>query len=133
MNETASTVFKSELSVLTEGLLYSSESDRPFEIVSYTNASASQNLLQELSLPLDTPIREVTVEKFFENLTKNEDWHGDEEKAKVAKYTQLQNFLKTNLTDVRVYRVGETEVGIYIVGKSSDGMWTGLRTYSVET
>jgi hypothetical protein len=41
--------------------------------------------------------------------------------------------LKAELTDLRVYRVGSTDIDVYILGKHPSGAWLGLKTKVVET
>ncbi len=125
--------FKSGLSDITVGLFYSSKTaDYPLEPISYADASVPQNLLKELSLSSETRVQEVAFETFFENLTRIEDGFDAGRKVKAERYKELQQHLEKNLTELTVYRVGEAKVGIYIVGKMPDGVWTGLRTYSIE-
>ncbi|MES2765731.1 MAG: nuclease A inhibitor family protein [Bacteroidota bacterium] len=132
-NNSPQKVLKTGLSDITVGLFYSSQTEYPFDQVNYVDASTAQNLLKELALPLETPVQEVGFDNFFENLTKIDDNTDAGQRAKAKRYADMQQLLKTNLTELKVYRVGdETKVGIYILGKFSDGSWTGLRTYSIE-
>jgi hypothetical protein len=40
----------------------------------------------------------------------------------------------TKLSDIKVYKIGdEPEKPVYIVGKTADGRWAGLKTTVVET
>ena len=41
--------------------------------------------------------------------------------------------LKQNLGDLKVFKVGEVNVDVYIVGKTGSGKWAGVRTAAVET
>jgi hypothetical protein len=51
-----------------------------------------------------------------------------------AKFDRLAAVLKEQLSDVKVYKVGdEAEKTAYIVGKTADGRWAGLKTTVVET
>jgi hypothetical protein len=79
------------------------------------------------------PVREVAFDKFFADLTKEEDWHEEEEKAMVEKYRNLVEVLRAQLSDLKVFRVGETEVTIDVVGKAPSGNWAGVKTAAVET
>ena len=40
---------------------------------------------------------------------------------------------RDHLADLKVFRVGRTRVAVYLVGKTKDGAWAGVRTTSVET
>ena len=53
--------------------------------------------------------------------------------AECKRYQALVNLLKTHLTDIKVYRVGEVEVNCYILGQTESGNIAGLSTISVET
>jgi Nuclease A inhibitor-like protein len=51
-----------------------------------------------------------------------------------AKFDKLAKTLQEQLTGIKVYKVGdEAEKQAYIVGKTSDGQWAGLKTSVVET
>jgi len=51
-----------------------------------------------------------------------------------AKFDKLAQVLKEQLSGVKVYKVGdEAEKHVYVVGKTSDGQWAGLKTSVVET
>ncbi len=121
MNESTDEVFKTELTKAVSGLLYSSESDYPFEIVENSKPEIFQNSKQ------------IEFDSFFKRLTAEEDWFGEEEKAKAAKYATLEKLLKENLTDLKVFKTGETDIEIYIIGKTKSGAFMGLKTRSVET
>ena len=49
------------------------------------------------------------------------------------KFQKLIKTLKDTLDDIRVYRVGEVEKDVYIVGKTKGGGWAGLKSKVVET
>jgi hypothetical protein len=50
------------------------------------------------------------------------------------KFEKLEKVLKEQLSGLQVYKVGdEAENQVYIVGKTPDGQWAGLKTTVVET
>jgi len=50
------------------------------------------------------------------------------------KFQKLAKVLQEQLTGVKVYKVGdEAEKAAYVVGKTKDGQWAGLKTTVVET
>ena len=51
----------------------------------------------------------------------------------MKKFRDLQQTLQDTLSDVKVFRVGETNLDIYVVGKTPEGEWAGLKTEAVET
>jgi Nuclease A inhibitor-like protein len=118
----------------TIDLLWSSESDYPFEIVTWepgiemTTATLFSNLDQA-----DLAIESIDLTNFFEPVLIVEDWYEAEELAQVDRYTNLLQTIDSNLTEVKVFRIGEIEIDIYIVGKTPSGDIVGLKTQVVET
>ncbi|HKB41481.1 MAG TPA: nuclease A inhibitor family protein, partial [Gemmataceae bacterium] len=50
------------------------------------------------------------------------------------KFQKLAKVLQEQLSGVKVYKVGdEAEKAAYVVGKTKDGQWAGLKTTVVET
>lgn len=124
-----------QLHQTTRGLLCKSESDYPFRIIYWDdvdnlNAAA---LLQKCNLDLSTNIATQTVKSFFARATQEQDWHQAVEKAEVKRYQNLVNLLKEHLQDLQVYRIGEIEIDIYVLGKTASGAIAGLSTKVVET
>ena len=72
------------------------------------------------------------VEEFFA-IAQEEDWHGQEERETVKRFQNLVSVLKQNLSQLQVYRVGNTNINAYIVGVTDGGEWAGLSTKLVET
>jgi hypothetical protein len=56
----------------------------------------------------------------------------EEERAQVTRFQELVKTLKDALDDVNVFRVGETRIHVYVVGKVEGG-YAGLKTLVVET
>jgi len=48
-------------------------------------------------------------------------------------HRKLRGVLESSLTNLRVLRIGEIEVQVYLIGKTPGGSWAGLHTVSVET
>lgn len=120
----------------SQGLLYQSESDEPFETFIWKKAEGELNaaaVLKRAKKPAKAPVQVLTLADFFKDLTTPQDWHGDEEKAIVAQYRSLQDAVQKNLTDAKVFKVGKKKVSIFVVGKTDEGDWAGLKTMSVET
>lgn len=124
-----------ELKQLTNGLLFMSEADYPFEIV-YREGQAelSPENVRELSGQTpDSPIEVTSLDKFFRAAIAEPDWKKEPELAVARRYQALLRFLEENLADVKVYRVGSINLAVYIVGRSKTGNWLGLSTRVVET
>jgi Nuclease A inhibitor-like protein len=112
----------------TEGLLYTSESDYPFDVFLWqTDTLTPKKVLIETKHPKNTPVQ------FFAQVTQEKDWYGPEEKETVARYKELVKTLQTTLSDIQVYRVGKIELEVYIVGKTPEGPFAGISTKVVET
>jgi Nuclease A inhibitor-like protein len=124
------------LTKASKGLLYESESDEPFTPFTWKKTEGAltrEQLLKQAHQPANSPVQEIALQDFFKDLTTEQDWHGDEEKAKVKQYRNLLAVISRSLAGVKVFKVGETKVSIFIVGQTDDGNWAGLKTTVVET
>ena len=107
-----------ELQKATEGLLYMSESDYPFELVCWDGSVdlTTEYLCEVAGKPAASPILELSVEQFLGGA-----------------FVTVATVLKRHLSDLRVYKVGLINIPVYVVGRSPDGNWVGLSTRVVET
>jgi Nuclease A inhibitor-like protein len=118
------------LAQATVDLLWVSESDYPFEIVTWDKGIE----LTPLALFQDTiAVEAILLIDFFAPALVVEDWYEAEELATVDRYKSLLEIINSNLIDLKVFRIGSIEVDVYIVGKTSDGDIVGLKTTIVET
>jgi hypothetical protein len=117
----------------TTDLVWTSESDYPFEIVTWEQGTELNSAALFTDLSADTPIETTSLQDFFAPALQPEDWYGEEELATIDRYQKLVKTIATNLSDVVVFRVGETEIAVYIIGKTSDRTLVGLKTQVVET
>lgn len=119
----------------SQGLSYMSEKDAPFGTFSWkAEGKLTRKKVLELGKhPADSAVEEVKLAPFFAGLTKDQDWHGTQEKAAVEKYRHLLQAIQDNLEDVKVFKVGQARKTVYIVGSDKDGNWTGLTTQALET
>lgn len=124
------------LTKATEGLLFMSETDAPFVPFFWPSEDSTPltpaRLLEFAQKKADEPIRTVTLAQFFRNATKEEAWHNDEEKAEVERFKALGTTLKSTLKKPQVFRVGEINIDVYIVGLIEEG-YAGIQTRVVET
>ncbi len=130
-----STPLQSALEQAVAGLLYTSESDEPFEVFVWPHCPRPLQPEDVLSLagrPPGTPVVQQSVGQFFANATQEQSWYGDEERATARRYRDLLALLKQHLPDAQVFRVGKVEVTIYLVGHANDHC-IGLKTMAVET
>ena len=118
----------------TADLLWVSESDYPFEVITWERGveMTPTALFKELTVT-DLMIETMTLADFFAPVLTIEDWYEKEELATVDRYTDLVRSIESNLTEVQVFRLGEIEITVYIIGKTPDGDIVGLKTQSVET
>jgi len=127
---------KDELAKATKDLLFQSESDEPFEVFEWKDSGSQpmQQALRGLSGSGESvPVREVALHEFFAPLIEAQDWHGDEEKETVCRYKSLLETITQRLADPKVYKVGEVELDIFVVGGVGAGAFAGIRTKAVET
>ena len=110
-----------ELKRLTKGLLFQSESDYPVEPFAPDSWEPGADA------------RAVDFDDFFAAATEEQDWHDDEARARVRKFRALVKSLKDNLADIQVFKSGETEADVYVVGRTASGRLAGVKTKVVET
>ena len=108
-----------QLKKVSAGLLVMSESDYPFEIIQWDGSiEINPEFLRSLTNePAESRVEETSLEQFLA--------HGQ--------FEHLERFLRKHLTDLKVYKVGEIRIPVYIVGKSPGGSWLGLSTRVIET
>jgi hypothetical protein len=68
-------------------------------------------LLQLTEHPPYAPVKLRTVDDFFAIATAKEDWHDQDERETVQKFQNLVGVLKQNLSQLELYRVGNTSGG----------------------
>jgi hypothetical protein len=120
------------------GLLWPSETDRPVYAVSLGTAPSSRrspvNALREaLGESKDTPVEVRDFQETFARLTAVDD-PGDPAAVKRARqFSAVRAALTASLTDLKVLRVGTTDIDVYVLGKDSSGRWVGVMSGVVET
>lgn len=128
---------ETQLKEAADGLLMMSETDAPFEFYHAENYNAKdlnkETVLKLAGMPSHYPVEVVELEHFLRNMTQARPESGEEGKQQAARFQQLQKKLKELLQDVKVYRVGETNITVFILGKTPSGDIAGLRTNVVET
>ncbi|MDZ8068991.1 MAG: nuclease A inhibitor family protein [Nostoc sp. DedQUE08] len=125
-----------QLRTAADGLLMMSESEYPFEVFLWSGITppvTPEKVVQQTNHPQDTPIKIVGVDDFFQVATTEEDWHEEEEKATVKRFKTLVQELKKNLTNLQVYRLGNKEIDVYVVGQTPAVNLAGISTKVVET
>ena len=107
-----------ELRSATSGRLYMSESDYPFELVNWDSQTevTPEFLRQQTNEASDAAINESDPHSFLG-----------------GRFQNVLEILKTNLSELKVYKVGRINMPVYVVGRSAQGTWLGLSTRVVET
>jgi hypothetical protein len=122
-----------ELRGATRGLMFMSESDYPFEVVRWKTEPTHDFLRALTEHDASAPVEGQSASDFFRAPASEADWKGEAELASARKFQSLVRLLEENLTDLRVFRVGEINMPVYVVGRSSSGSWLGVSTRVVET
>ncbi len=115
----------------TVDLYWLSESEYPFEVITWESGVelTQAGLFNGEKRSVDT----ITLGDFFAPAISIEDWYEAEELEQVRRYQELLHAIESNLTQVQVFRLGEVDVDLYIVGKTPDGDIVGLKTRAAET
>ena len=126
----------SELKRAAEGLFYMSESDYPLEPVRLEGAEEpGHERLRELAgAGAEARVETRGLEEFFRpDAASQMPPEGAGGAPRAASFEGVVRTLRENLTDIRVYRVGEINIPVYVLGRSASGSWLGLSTRVVET
>ncbi|HEX8523904.1 MAG TPA: nuclease A inhibitor family protein [Tepidisphaeraceae bacterium] len=97
------------------GLVYPSESDHPFEVI---RVQKIEELINGRAVVEQSP------DAFFAELLNGDDG---------PRYRQLQKTMQRLLRNLKVLRVGQRQVDVYVLGQTKTGDVLGLHTVSVET
>ncbi len=129
-----------QIATAVTDLNWPSETDAPFEVLAWTEPSAKmptakfsgKQVLEQAHLDPEMPVETLDLDTFFEP-TLPQSWHSAEEQAIAEQFHDLQTLLHQTLEDIQVFRCGEIEIEIYIVGRSNKSNWIILHTTAVET
>ena len=132
---TAADSTTAQLQQLTKGLLFMSESDAALEPVSYdapAGALTDAALLQAVGAEVGSKVETQELTLFLRNHTADDGVLDDPAQANRCK--ALQMYLKQELQDVKVYRVGTgPQVQAYALGRTESGKLAGFKTVLTET
>jgi histidine triad (HIT) family protein len=124
-----------QLQQLTKGLVFMSESDAALEPVSYdapAGALTDAALLQAVGAEAGSKVETQELTLFLRNHTADDGVLGDP--AQANRFKALQMYLKQELQDVKVYRVGTgPQVQAYALGRTASGKLAGFKTVLTET
>ncbi len=129
---------KADLERACSDLVYSSESDRPFEVFSVPlpdgrPISSADDFRSLLGIGKEVRLEVRSLEDFFARHTGTSDPHDARAQAIRPRYERLQALLEQRLRCVRVFRVGKIEIDCYVVGEDGQGRLAGLKTVAIET
>ncbi|QNP28278.1 nuclease A inhibitor family protein [Cylindrospermopsis curvispora GIHE-G1] len=115
----------------TEGLFMPSESEYPFNVVYWESFNLNETTIQQKT-GIIGDVRTVTVDDFFQGVTKQEDWYEEEERNVAKRFESLVLVLKNNLAEAKVYEIGNKQVHAYILGTKDDEI-IGISTVVIRT
>lgn len=122
---------------LLTDLLYPSESDEPIEVVTCYLKQADSLTVSQIKdwqmLPPSIYVEEIPEADFWEPVVTEQDWYGDEEKARTAAFQKLNELITSSLTVRQVFRVGESEMEVFLLGRQAGGDRVGVKTKIVQT
>jgi hypothetical protein len=110
-----------------EGLRYPSETDAPFEPFSWGRADSDltpEKAARLAGASAADPVEEQSADDFFQYLDAAEN---------ADQFRKLRQAVTAQLSGLRVFRIGQVNIDVYLVGRTKDGEWAGLTTHSVET
>jgi hypothetical protein len=123
-----------ELRAATRGLTFMSESDYPFEVFRWDASEPTHEFLRGLTgEAADAQVETKTAADFFRVAASDAEWKNAEQLAAARRFQALLSLLEQNLTDLKVFRVGDINLPVYIAGRGASGHWLGVSTRVVET
>lgn len=121
----------------TNGMLLISEVDYPFEVFMWPGSSkisvSTENIHRLTKLSDDKAVEECDLEFLFRHVMVEKSWQNEEEILLTKRFQKLYGLLKSNLTDIKVFRLGRIEISVYIIGRTPSGELAGLSTQQFET
>ena len=123
---------KEKLQTAATGLWMMSESDYPFDYLETTQTSHNPEIARQLAgREADAPVSPVSLDHLLRNMTDPASGSVSPDTAK--KFVNLAQTLKSELRGLSVYRIGDVEVDVLILGKTGEGRIAGLKTRLIET
>lgn len=123
------------ISSIASGLFYISETDAAVE--AFTAGKFSGDLRGDVLKFSETEsgarVQLVEFETFFSKLSAKQEWHTPAQSERAEKFRRLGEFLKSELKDPVVVRIGEIRIGIFVAGIDCNGNVSGVKTFAVET
>jgi hypothetical protein len=108
----------------SKGLMMPSELETSFEVIELDGEPKPDRLRRSAGAPKSARVEEVTVDTLFLTVPAEDE----------DKFQRLRQAIQSQLSGAKAYKVGdEPERQVFIVGKSSAGLWVGLKTTVTET
>ena len=119
------TQFAGKAGPLLPDLLYPSESDEPLELTTCYLKQAEPLTVSQIKdwqmLPPSVYVEEIPEADFWEPVATQQEWYEEEEKKRTATFQALKDVVEQELTGRQVFRVGETEMDVYLLGRQESG------------
>src|SRR5262245_56098436 len=110
-----------ELRAAVSGLLFPSETDAPMEAFVWPGGSGPPTeaaVRASAKVDKDTPIEQVALTDLTRTIP--DEVRGD--------FLPLFGLLAHHLSGTTVFKVGEVDMDVYIVGRTADGQYAGVKT-----
>jgi hypothetical protein len=125
------------LAEASAGLVYSSESDRPFEPVVVADPDSARPLdesylRQLLHVPAETRCELRSIDQVLARHTHLTDPYDVATQQLRPRYERLQALMEQRLSGAVACRVGAIEVRVWLLGRGPDGL-VGVVTTAIET
>lgn len=127
--------FLEQIEKACEGIIFLSETDAEVEPFHGGKAGKlnAKTFREAIGKTEDAPIEETEPRKFFDRVTRINEWYTASQKKNAEKFADLRKLLESNLKGLRVFRIGRTRIDIYVVGTDKEGNLAGVKTQAVET
>ncbi|MFK7947935.1 MAG: nuclease A inhibitor family protein [Saprospiraceae bacterium] len=124
------------LKSMSEDLLFTSESDYPFEVICWsinTEIVDITTIQQYIDNKDKSIIKELTPDKMLSRMAKSRPYYSTERREKANRFRQIITFFESQVANAKAFKIGEVEIDIYIIGTVGDSHIIGLKTMAVET
>jgi len=126
--------FLSALSEAAQPLVYRSETDAPVTVFTVDSTSDEETTDTIGTLAGGAvPLSSQDAAQLIERLTSKMDYFVERQIKMAEQYAKLFDLLRTNLSDLKLYRAGSVNVQIFVVGRFDERTVAGIRTNAVET
>ena len=134
-NSTSPESLPERLKSACAGLNFVSETDSSVDPVfgEAARSTSSTDFLTAIGVPVSKPIGERNFEDLFSRLTSQKEWFTPTQRSNAKRFGALKRLLEFELTDLKIIRVGEIHVTIYVLGIDRKGKVAGVKMNAIET